>query len=147
MTDTLAKGFEFQSTIPTRGATHTDGDGAKVFVVSIHAPHAGSDTGVRINYYSNKEVSIHAPHAGSDRCATVSSACSVTFQSTLPTRGATHTDGDGAKVFVVSIHAPHAGSDTGVRINYYSNKEVSIHAPHAGSDHELGFCLVSVKSV
>ena len=35
-------------------------------LISIHAPHAGSDGRVRIIHIINRPISIHAPHAGSD---------------------------------------------------------------------------------
>jgi hypothetical protein len=35
-------------------------------IISIHAPHAGSDVVVSWKH-SAKSISIHAPHAGSDR--------------------------------------------------------------------------------
>ncbi len=85
-----ASSNQFQSTLPTRGATprtHSRWDSA---AISIHAPHAGSDTvgryrtPVQINFNPRSPrgerrdgdvlrvfgmpISIHAPHAGSDLC-------------------------------------------------------------------------------
>ncbi len=123
----------FQSTLPTRGATpwskykksspdfnprsprgeRREDLGANIGtpIISIHAPHAGSDrdhkqTGDQrgdfnprsprgerqVNgevHYTGQIISIHAPHAGSDSGAGAGSLFSFLFQSTLPTRGAT----------------------------------------------------------
>ena len=80
---------KFQSTLPTRGATCLCRILCAVFSL----------------------VSIHAPHAGSDAMFSVAVSGSVGFQSTLPTRGATQTAFFVFKPTSVSIHAPHAGSD------------------------------------
>ena len=56
----------FQSTLPMRGATgQRRGEGEKNDI-SIHAPHAGSDTRCIPQLCSDYAISIHAPHAGSD---------------------------------------------------------------------------------
>ena len=129
---------EFQSTLPTRGATllfvcYTDCP-----IISIHAPHTGSDDSFCPNCCGIISISIHAPHTGSDaqilsagkvvdnfnprsphgerRLSRISCVSTVLFQSTLPTRGATC----GALVDVlsegISIHAPHTGSDCFVSV-------------------------------
>ena len=58
--------------------------------ISIHAPREGSDGTDEDNEVFGYQISIHAPREGSDweTCAYV--ARYVTFQSTLPVRGATH---------------------------------------------------------
>ena len=62
----------FQSTLPMRGATiRTILDNADG-IISIHAPHAGSDT-ILAELDAEIDISIHAPHAGSDRHVTASS--------------------------------------------------------------------------
>ena len=82
----------FQSTLPMRGATkvllyffwlHMDFNPRspcgerrptvdkkrKILVISIHAPHAGSDNTLKNSVYQ-QIISIHAPHAGSDGIST-----------------------------------------------------------------------------
>ena len=55
--------------------------------ISIHAPHAGSDPD--IDYPDDYDpISIHAPHAGSDSLI-LAAFKFLSFQSTLPMRGAT----------------------------------------------------------
>ena len=102
---------KFQSTLPTRGATASRPSEPVALCfnprsprgerlgfafscevagsVSIHAPHAGSDPRTsRLRFLLR--VSIHAPHAGSDALHRGVVVELVLFQSTLPTRGATH---------------------------------------------------------
>ena len=78
---------QFQSTLPTWGATVARDAEIGTREVSIHAPHVGSD-GQQVPYLFASVVSIHAPHVGSD-LRSLASSISV----------------------VVSIHAPHVGSD------------------------------------
>ena len=72
-----------------RGATRRDGNGLWTRLISIHAPHAGSD-----------------PQGNAARC------CEYAFQSTLPMRGATFGSDRLGRLVHISIHAPHAGSDS-----------------------------------
>ena len=80
------------------------------FLVSIHAPYAGSDPAVAESELF-KRVSIHAPYAGSDRTVRRGVLDGCMFQSTPPMQGATTEDQDGQMTLKVSIHAPYAGSD------------------------------------
>ena len=62
----LMTDFQFQSTLPVRGATGVEAGGGKPQAISIHAPRAGSDN--RQDFYPiSVNISIHAPRAGSDR--------------------------------------------------------------------------------
>ena len=112
--------------------------------VSIHAPHAGRDSGQplvnpnpygfnprapcgarrrrRTNNHIIPFVSIHAPHAGRDL------SLSKGFSSRR-----------------VSIHAPHAGRDVRGR-QVPRTTDVSIHAPHAGRDHCFDFAEIPSPS-
>src|SRR5437588_625281 len=65
---TWSNSYVFQSTLPTRRATRL----ARLTGLSV-------------------SVSIHAPHAESDTSTTAACASSFVFQSTLPTRRATPT--------------------------------------------------------
>ena len=56
---------KFQSTPPMRGATLTGNVKILDAIISIHAPHAGSDIGY-VYFLHLVIISIHAPHAGSD---------------------------------------------------------------------------------
>ena len=56
----------FQSTLPMRGATASAIASNVIPSISIHAPHAGSDPPKLRTLDLQREISIHAPHAGSD---------------------------------------------------------------------------------
>ena len=102
-------------------------------------------------------ISIHAPRTGSDAKAAGDAIRAVTFQSTLPARGATgravrigadgrdfnprSPHGERRKVFktreealVISIHAPRTGSDFMEELENHIGIGISIHAPRTGSD-------------
>ena len=134
--------FEFQSTLPSRGAT--------------------SALAVLLVY---RYISIHAPLAGSDDTQLCGIVAGTVFQSTLPSRGATKPAiGSGRIVFLISIHAPLAGSDEtrsctvtgtvkfqstlpsrGATLQAETEKKqrrISIHAPLAGSDHSEHYSVI-----
>ena len=101
----------FQSTLPMRGAI-----------------------GERPRMEGREMISIHAPHAGSDYVLDKAIEASILFQSTLPMRGAISCSRQSGIYRAISIHAPHAGSDC---LGYHpksATTAISIHAPHAGSD-------------
>ena len=101
----------FQSTLLMRGATIERLQPLFDAVISIHAPHARSDSPV----------------------VTVASAAAL-FQSTLLMRGATRVRKERAGSVKISIHAPHARSDTLMGQSRPHAVIISIHAPHARSD-------------
>ena len=102
------------------------------------------------------QISIHAPHARSDSYSSARSLSDWIFQSTLLMRGATswlhtvrtlpthfnprssceerlrHAHAELRRAGI-SIHAPHARSDADCDCND-SSTAISIHAPHARSD-------------
>ena len=80
-----------------------------------------------------KGISIHAPHAGSDSGTSPWCLSGTDFNPRSPcgerlTNSKATYDG-----FDISIHAPHAGSDPDGHITG-PGAAISIHAPHAGSD-------------
>ena len=58
-------------------------------------------------------ISIHAPHAGRDTGAFTEDGKVEKFQSTRPMRGATGDYNRDIFADAISIHAPHAGRDGG----------------------------------
>ena len=94
-----------------RGATGDINIGRGGNIISIHAPHEGSD---RVECIVKLEISIsiHAPHEGSDGSGFSSGINSYVFQSTLPMRGATEQHFQRLILPLISIHAPHEGSDS-----------------------------------
>ena len=76
-------------------------------------------------------ISIHAPREGSDSFLNTSANFSITFQSTLPAKGATNILHAIQFFSVISIHAPREGSDSTVKA--YSNdriKRSTLREPH-----------------
>ena len=141
-----------------RGATGAAEFNGDSFKISIHTPHAGSDSYAVCSWMWKRPISIHTPHAGSDvdpyhplmggvnifqstlpmRGATFSPAelCGLpkAFQSTLPMRGAT-TNTPTAQPLPEDFN-PH--SPCGERPDCRGIRQrigrISIHTPHAGSD-------------
>ena len=79
----------FQSTLPARGATVSNGREHGLFIISIHAPRTGSDATCGERFAWMQKISIHAPRTGSDEHAGMMRVSGWKFQSTLPARGAT----------------------------------------------------------
>ena len=130
-----ALGFEFQSTLPARGATSSSGyrpaerrfqstlpaRGATNLLnaikpdtlISIHAPRTGSDCSLPCSTHRSL-ISIHAPRTGSDYRQLKTIYKQRRFQSTLPARGATPSIATLCRSpLCISIHAPRTGSDSG----------------------------------
>ena len=105
------KSSEFQSTLPSRGATR----------ISDEQDFGGADfnprspRGERLSlklFFLFISISIHAPLAGSDLPDLADATQLLIFQSTLPSRGATDAlDKVCGLEQSISIHAPLAGSD------------------------------------
>ena len=108
--DFLWLSFQFQSTLPARGATRNAG-----------------------LYYRGCNISIHAPRTGSDAMALCCFLRHNEFQSTLPARGATRHRRLPQRVLDISIHAPRTGSDL-CALAVIVRLVISIHAPRTGSD-------------
>ena len=126
--------FQFLSTLPVRGATHSRHRRYVFVLISIHAPREGSDGGGRHRHHLPDQISIHAPREGSDTGVTKVINQTAIFLSTLPVRGATslfmlHTHSS-----LISIHAPREGSDKLMPRKTMEQVQISIHAPREGSD-------------
>ena len=116
-----------------RGATSAVKVVRLLMSISIHTPHAGSDSVLHLMRRAFP-ISIHTPHAGSDHNNHLYSCYCLQFQSTLPMRGATETKKKTLKLSLISIHTPHAGSDCFCSNGTATSNWISIHTPHAGSD-------------
>ena len=149
-----------------RGATTYNIQCIHMTCISIHAPHARSDS-ILASLCMVDWISIHAPHARSDVChhqnsmwtdyfnprssceerpsSTDAFCCSKRFQSTLLMRGATALIQDFHALTIISIHAPHARSDFNL-CDSYREFCISIHAPHARSDHLTNGCCESLTA-
>ena len=147
----------FQSTRPMRGATLRRRDSDNYSHVSIHAPHAGRDFGLRsfislsvlfqstrpmrgatgesVVYRQSRDVSIHAPHAGRDAIRLVGGQDASPFQSTRPMRGATIIIANKDLLSEFQSTRPMRGATSAASVSPCSGR-VSIHAPHAGRDEK-----------
>ena len=123
----------FQSTLPLRGATNARSREIAAILISIHTPLAGSDVRRGPVEPARQGISIHTPLAGSDLQIKGLSAGPLTFQSTLPLRGATCLSVRSCRSRLISIHTPLAGSDLAWRAENH-RRNISIHTPLAGSD-------------
>ena len=84
--------LQFQSTLPSQGATDEKfGEFLNNFI-SIHAPLTGSDTAGLGKCRQTANISIHAPLTGSDSQREGVKVTVTVFQSTLPSQGATVVD-------------------------------------------------------
>ena len=122
----------FQSTLPARGATTCSCLRARIPAISIHAPRTGSDA-AKEALVRAATISIHAPRTGSDAICKPHVICLLTFQSTLPARGATLERKNVKQSCEISIHAPRTGSDW-ILHDVRTRFPISIHAPRTGSD-------------
>ena len=105
--------YQFQSTLPARGATKRRYASRPTSRFQSTLPARGATIffGFLQTFLS---ISIHAPRTGSDSSFTFSTSVSTTFQSTLPARGATQRRrGTLTAPARISIHAPRTGSDLG----------------------------------
>ena len=80
--------IEFQSTLPSQGATNEGPLYVRGFRISIHAPLTGSDSSKFIQFSEINDFNPRSPHRERLLCLIVISRISV-FQSTLPSQGAT----------------------------------------------------------
>ncbi len=149
----------FQSTRPSRGATHPKCLSGLCQAISIHAPLAGRDQFLLISASRPCYFNPRAPR-GARRRLQLFYLRKIAFQSTRPSRGATSTAQRlvGSKGFQstrpsrgatskqdrtirgdldISIHAPLAGRDRKANFSRFS-LNISIHAPLAGRDD--GYC-------
>ena len=104
--------LSFQSTLPMRGATRRHARVVGAYPDFNPRSPCGERLPVVISGWYGVLISIHAPHAGSDPDTSEDVMADGIFQSTLPMRGATLHVGRCCSAQEISIHAPHAGSDT-----------------------------------
>ena len=123
----------FQSTLPVGGSDASLLGDTISTVISIHAPHGGSDAGNPFFYKGLTNFNPRSPWGERHR-PPYYALYYIIFQSTLPARGATiRTSARIVLLSVISIHAPHGGSDSR-RAGIVLLTIISIHAPRGGSD-------------
>ena len=123
----------FQSTLPSRGATA----GLLAAREDMRYFNPRSPRGERLRFAENRQIcfliSIHAPLAGSDYFSTTHAAVLSYFNPRSPRGERPFHICHRLGCRKISIHAPLAGSD-GYRVLCAGNHKISIHAPLAGSD-------------
>ena len=145
----------FQPTLPARGATKLTAYQRPWWEISTHAPRTGSD-GVRWAESSRrKDFNPRSPH-GERLLSSYNILWQLSFQPTLPARGATLNQLVADNGTEISTHAPRTGSDTisdaprgggsifqptlpargatrAAAVRAWNN-DISTHAPRTGSD-------------
>ena len=103
------------------------------FNISIHAPLTGSDlVTVPLSFF--RSISIHAPLTGSDTQPRKRWKTPGTFQSTLPSQGATcRVYHEHRSDYQFQSTLPSQGA-TQYDVDICATAEISIHAPLTGSD-------------
>ena len=81
--------WEFQSTRPIRGATHSSSVFTHDLLFQSTRPIRGATLSVTVATTAVVPISIHAPHTGRDPRGTKFKVGDIKFQSTRPIRGAT----------------------------------------------------------
>ena len=89
---------------------------------------------------TEKDISIHTPREGSDINSFTPDCFSVSFQSTLPARGATVGIAFAIPSKTISIHTPREGSDKADKSETCKNK-ISIHTPREGSEAKVDMTM------
>ncbi len=123
----------FQSTLPARGATYRVADERYSEEISIHAPRTGSDCAGRNGRTEQQDFNPRSPH-GERPGPHSTNKNAISFQSTLPARGATQGRRRAREGLQISIHAPRTGSDLCAVDQPHAGDGISIHAPRTGSD-------------
>ena len=101
-------------------------------LISIHAPLAGCDRGLRAARDAYRHFNPRTP-CGVRHVRYIPPHTRCTFQSTHPLRGATRWPCGACCTMAISIHAPLAGCDI-IRERFFKELCISIHAPLAGCD-------------
>ena len=100
--------------------------------ISTHAPHTGSDLPSGSGDSTRPNFNSRSPYG--ERLLQVTEALTrLTFQLTLPIRGAIVNSYKDGVSLSISTHAPHTGSDTCSAVSD-ERHGISTHAPHTGSD-------------
>ena len=126
----------FQSTLPLRGATRPDN--WTIWPTGYFNPH--SPCGERRYQRPCKpirSISIHTPLAGSDLSTFVYRPPFLTFQSTLPLRGATRRARSRPDAISISIHTPLAGSDAAIFCHASRSPKFQSTLPLRGATHTV----------
>ena len=131
--------YQFQSTLPVRGATIRIVSGPLIGKISIHAPRAGSDTLTPEATIEPTDFNPRSP-CGERRDAAQEHEVEMLFQSTLPVRGATKDPPCGNARSVYFNPRSPCGERPVAGRRWMGRRNISIHAPRAGSDSRPSCC-------
>ena len=123
----------FQSTFPIWGTTFPLTRVTDDALVSIHAPHTGSDLAFDVSLYQSYKFQSTLPVWGATRSSSSPCLRRSGFSPRPPHVGSNEEAARPRRRVHVSTHAPHVGSDCAFHLLYYRDT-VSTHAPHVGSD-------------
>ena len=134
--------------------------------ISIHAPRTGSDSQAGDGARLLRRISIHAPRTGSDTPSAAGSSGleyfnprsphgerpgphstnknAISFQSTLPARGATVVVKVPICRAAISIHAPRTGSDEHDLSVPCLRRQFQSTLPARGATHEMRHTYISI---
>ena len=126
----------FQSTLPLRGATCAGSVSQRSSTISIHTPLAGSDSDACGMVCRQEYFNPHSP-CGERPQIISAKLLMMTFQSTLPLRGATTLVSTLPAPFQFQSTLPLRGA-TDAETESENDDEISIHTPLAGSDRSHG---------
>ena len=107
----LALRYQFQPTLPSRGATLRRITILSASKISTHAPLAGSDPAQANQTLNYGNFNPRSPR-GERRQTAMGERIALAFQPTLPSRGATPFGRTPRINVFISTHAPLAGSDS-----------------------------------
>ena len=131
--------FQFQPTLPARGATSSLSMGSMGYSISTHAPRTGSDA-VSHGAILQIRISTHAPRTGSDVNGFNTEARSLYFNPRSPHGERRASVRRKNSVQQISTHAPRTGSDHEHPHPKEPESPISTHAPRTGSDLRRRSC-------
>ena len=123
----------FQPTLPARGATRKPPAAHQPPEISTHAPRTGSDEKPPAAHQP-PEISTHAPRTGSDGEATSGAPAAGDFNPRSPHGERRLELRLIVRIIEISTHAPRTGSDGQEVLLLCLRQEISTHAPRTGSD-------------
>ena len=124
----------FQSTLPARGATTEFLSAPRDGEISIHAPRTGSDHGQLALDAGGVNFNPRSPHGERHTGPHSTNKNAISFQSTLPARGATVQAYRDAPEYIQFQSTLPARGATFLLLRRRVCLPISIHAPRTGSD-------------
>ena len=128
-----AECLRFQPTLPARGATRRPDSRTPGKAISTHAPRTGSDTTGILRSPDSVYFNPRSPH-GERPIRSMEIVTTITFQPTLPARGATCYTPTAIQSTAFQPTLPARGATGADRHYALMSIKISTHAPRTGSD-------------